>query len=134
MLSVLAFFIWGTGVIKDFALALVVGIVAGTYSSIYVAAPLTEWIDQQDGGPAEESESRRRRADAAAASRPPRRRSCPEFWESQEGRKFPSVRSLRFVAVIPSEARDPTSFANGVLRAFGPQDDSGPSQTPVPPL
>ena len=45
MLSVLAFFIWGTGVIKDFALAMVVGIVAGTYSSIYVAAPLTEWID-----------------------------------------------------------------------------------------
>jgi preprotein translocase subunit SecF len=45
MLSVLAFFFWGTGVIKDFALAMVVGIVAGTYSSIYVAAPLTEWID-----------------------------------------------------------------------------------------
>lgn len=47
MLSVLAFFIWGTGVIKDFALAMVVGIVAGTYSSIYVAAPLTEWIDRK---------------------------------------------------------------------------------------
>jgi preprotein translocase subunit SecF len=47
MLSVLAFFIWGTGVIKDFALAMVIGIVAGTYSSIYVAAPLTEWIDAQ---------------------------------------------------------------------------------------
>jgi preprotein translocase subunit SecF len=45
MLSVLAFFIFGTGVIKDFAFAMVVGIVAGTYSSIYVAAPLTEWID-----------------------------------------------------------------------------------------
>ncbi|MBX3190289.1 MAG: protein translocase subunit SecF [Labilithrix sp.] len=45
MLSVLAFFIWGTGVIQDFAFAMVVGIVAGTYSSIYVAAPLTEWID-----------------------------------------------------------------------------------------
>jgi preprotein translocase subunit SecF len=45
MLSILAFFIWGTGVIKDLALAMVVGIVAGTYSSIYVAAPLTEWID-----------------------------------------------------------------------------------------
>jgi preprotein translocase subunit SecF len=44
-LSVLAFFIYGTGVIKDFMLALVVGIIAGTYSSIYVAAPLTEWID-----------------------------------------------------------------------------------------
>ena len=47
MLSVLAFFIWGTGIIKDFALAMVVGIVAGTYSSIYVAAPLTEWIDKK---------------------------------------------------------------------------------------
>ncbi len=45
MLPVLAFFVYGTGVIKDFMLALVVGIVAGTYSSIYVAAPLTEWID-----------------------------------------------------------------------------------------
>lgn len=47
MLSVLAFFVWGTGVIKDFALAMVVGIIVGTYSSIYVAAPLTEWIDAQ---------------------------------------------------------------------------------------
>ncbi len=47
MLSVLAFLVWGTGVIKDFALAMIVGIVAGTYSSIYVAAPLTEWIDSK---------------------------------------------------------------------------------------
>ena len=55
MLSVLAFFIWGTGVIKDFAFAMVVGIIAGTYSSIYVAAPLTEWIDSKmsRGGAAE---------------------------------------------------------------------------------
>ncbi len=47
MLSILAFFVWGTGVVKDFALAMVIGIVAGTYSSIYVAAPLTEWIDKR---------------------------------------------------------------------------------------
>jgi preprotein translocase subunit SecF len=47
MLSILAFFFYGTGVIKDFMLALVVGIIAGTYSSIYVAAPLTEWIDSK---------------------------------------------------------------------------------------
>jgi preprotein translocase subunit SecF len=49
MLSVLAFFIWGTGIIKDFALAMVIGIIAGTYSSIYVAAPTTEWIDSKMG-------------------------------------------------------------------------------------
>jgi preprotein translocase subunit SecF len=47
LLSVLAFFVYGTGVIRDFMFALVVGIVAGTYSSIYVAAPLTEWIDKR---------------------------------------------------------------------------------------
>jgi preprotein translocase subunit SecF len=47
LLSILAFFIYGTGVIRDFMFALVVGIVAGTYSSIYVAAPLTEWIDKR---------------------------------------------------------------------------------------
>jgi preprotein translocase subunit SecF len=47
MLSFLAFFVYGTGVIKDFMLALLVGIVAGTYSSIYVAAPLTAWIDER---------------------------------------------------------------------------------------
>jgi preprotein translocase subunit SecF len=45
LLSVLGFFVWGTGVLKDLALAILIGIVAGTYSSIYVAAPLTEWID-----------------------------------------------------------------------------------------
>jgi preprotein translocase subunit SecF len=45
LLSMLSFFVYGTGIIKDFMLALLVGIVAGTYSSIYVAAPLTEWID-----------------------------------------------------------------------------------------
>ncbi|MFO0675644.1 MAG: protein translocase subunit SecF [Polyangiaceae bacterium] len=47
LLSVIAYLFLGTGVIKDFALAMVVGIIAGTYSSIYVAAPLTEWIDKR---------------------------------------------------------------------------------------
>jgi preprotein translocase subunit SecF len=52
MLSTLAFFFYGTGVIKDFMLAMVIGIVAGTYSSIYVAAPLTECIDKRMAKPA----------------------------------------------------------------------------------
>jgi preprotein translocase subunit SecF len=59
MLSFLAFFVWGTGAIKDFALALLVGIVAGTYSSIYVAAPLTEWIDKRFFGGAASGGARR---------------------------------------------------------------------------
>lgn len=47
VLSVSAFAIIGTGVIRDFAWAMIVGVVAGTYSSIYVAAPFTEWIDSR---------------------------------------------------------------------------------------
>lgn len=46
-LSMVMFLFWGTGVIKDFAFALLIGIIVGTYSSIYVAAPLTEWIDRR---------------------------------------------------------------------------------------
>jgi preprotein translocase subunit SecF len=46
-LSLVTFLVWGTGMIKDFAFALLVGIVVGTYSSIYIAAPLTEWIDHR---------------------------------------------------------------------------------------
>jgi preprotein translocase subunit SecF len=47
VLSVSAFAFIGTGVIRDFAWAMIVGVIAGTYSSIYVAAPFTEWIDSR---------------------------------------------------------------------------------------
>ncbi|MEM6956155.1 MAG: protein translocase subunit SecF [Myxococcota bacterium] len=47
LLSVTAFFIWGTPVIKDIAFALFCGILIGTYSSIYVAAPITEFMDRR---------------------------------------------------------------------------------------
>ena len=45
-ISLLAFFIWGTGTLKDFALSLTIGMILGTYSTIYVALPLTEWLDR----------------------------------------------------------------------------------------
>jgi len=47
MLSITGFFFWGTPIIKDIVFGLAVGFVVGTYSSIYIAAPLTEWIDQR---------------------------------------------------------------------------------------
>lgn len=46
-LSMVMFLIWGTGTIKDFAFAMLVGFLVGTYSSIYVAAPFTEWVDRK---------------------------------------------------------------------------------------
>lgn len=45
LLSVGAFFFLGTSVIKDIAFALGIGIFIGTISSIFIAAPITEWMD-----------------------------------------------------------------------------------------
>ena len=45
--SLAAFFYWGTGTLKDFALTLIIGLILGTYSSIYVALPLTDWLDRR---------------------------------------------------------------------------------------
>lgn len=39
LLAVLAIFVFATGTIQDFALALMVGVVVGTYSSVFVASP-----------------------------------------------------------------------------------------------
>ncbi len=40
IIVVFVLFLFGGGVIKDFAFALIVGIVSGTYSSIYIASPV----------------------------------------------------------------------------------------------
>jgi preprotein translocase subunit SecF len=40
------FFIWGTSTLKDFALAMIIGMVLGVYSSVYVALPLTDMFDR----------------------------------------------------------------------------------------
>ncbi len=40
LLAVLALYFFGTGSIKDFALNLIIGIVVGTYSSIFIASPI----------------------------------------------------------------------------------------------
>jgi preprotein translocase subunit SecF len=46
LLSVVAFLVFETNVLKDFAWALIVGIVFGTYSSIFVASPLVLELDR----------------------------------------------------------------------------------------
>jgi preprotein translocase subunit SecF len=46
-LSILGFFVWGTPVIQDVVFALTIGFISGTYSTIYIAAPFTEWMDRR---------------------------------------------------------------------------------------
>lgn len=50
LLVVLCLFFFGGEVIKDFAFALMVGVIVGTYSSLYVASPLVvEWQVHAEG-------------------------------------------------------------------------------------
>jgi preprotein translocase subunit SecF len=58
--------IFGTGVVKEFAFAMNIGVIVGTYSSIFLAAPLFMWISRKYySGPAP---ARRRYAPIEAAS------------------------------------------------------------------
>lgn len=51
LLVVLALFVFGGGVIHNFAFALLIGVLVGTYSSIFVASPiLIFWDDYRSGG------------------------------------------------------------------------------------
>ena len=45
-IAILPILFLARGTIQNFALALTIGIVIGTYSSIYIASPLSIWIDR----------------------------------------------------------------------------------------
>lgn len=46
-LSLVGLLIFGVGEIWDFAMAMLVGIIVGTYSSVYIASPLVIWLDER---------------------------------------------------------------------------------------
>ena len=48
-LSLVGLLIFGVGQIFDFAAAMLVGIITGTYSSIYIASPVTIWLEEITG-------------------------------------------------------------------------------------
>jgi SecD/SecF fusion protein len=48
LLPVVALFLFGGATLKDFAFALIVGIVAGAYSSIFIAAPLLTMLKERE--------------------------------------------------------------------------------------
>jgi preprotein translocase subunit SecF len=50
MITVLALLFLGGEVVRPFALAMAIGIVVGTYSSIYIAAPILLWLERGRGG------------------------------------------------------------------------------------
>jgi hypothetical protein len=50
LLAVVSLLVFGGATLKDFAFAMLVGIVSGTYSSIFIASPvLTAWKEREPG-------------------------------------------------------------------------------------
>jgi SecD/SecF fusion protein len=49
LLTLITLYLFGGPVLKDFSFAIIVGIVAGTYSSIFVASPIVLWLSQRRG-------------------------------------------------------------------------------------
>jgi preprotein translocase subunit SecF len=47
-LSLIGLLVFGVGEIFDFAAAMLFGIFVGTYSSVYIASPLTIWLDERE--------------------------------------------------------------------------------------
>jgi preprotein translocase subunit SecF len=45
-LSLVGLILFGVGTIQDFALAMLVGIISGTYSTWYIASPMTIWFEE----------------------------------------------------------------------------------------
>lgn len=46
ILSLVPFLVWGTNALQDFAFTLIAGMVCGVYSTVFVALPLTHWLDR----------------------------------------------------------------------------------------
>ena len=68
LIPILCLFFFGGPVLRDFALAIIIGVVVGTYSSIFIASPIVLWWTRARGGSA--SSLRRELVEKAAAGKP----------------------------------------------------------------
>ena len=69
LIPILCLFFLGGSVLRDFALAIIIGVAVGTYSSIFIASPIVLWWTRARGGSA--STLRREVAQKAAAAKSP---------------------------------------------------------------
>jgi preprotein translocase SecF subunit len=66
LIPIICLFFFGGSVLRDFSLAIIIGVVVGTYSSIFIAAPIVLWWTRARGGGA--SSLRREITEKAAAA------------------------------------------------------------------
>ncbi|MDQ6622906.1 MAG: protein translocase subunit SecD [Verrucomicrobiota bacterium] len=50
LIPILCLYFFGGSVLRDFALAIIIGVVVGTYSSIFIASPIVLWWTKARGG------------------------------------------------------------------------------------
>ena len=50
LIPILCLFLFGGAVLRDFSLAIIIGVVVGTYSSIFIASPIVLWWNRARGG------------------------------------------------------------------------------------
>ena len=50
LIPILCLFFFGGAVLRDFSLAIIIGVVVGTYSSIFIASPIVLWWTRASGG------------------------------------------------------------------------------------
>jgi preprotein translocase subunit SecF len=60
-LSLVGLLVYGVGTIFDFSMAMLIGIISGTYSTWFIAAPITIWLEER---------SAKRKGRAAPAAQP----------------------------------------------------------------
>ncbi len=68
-LAVVSLFLFGGEVIHGFSFALVVGVIIGTYSSIFIASPIVVYFQQRSGGKLAATKSKSNFREAVAARR-----------------------------------------------------------------
>ena len=64
LVTVLALLIGGGSVLNDFALTLLIGVLVGTYSSVFIAAPIVLWLSKGEKGRLRQEVSRTDRTEA----------------------------------------------------------------------
>jgi SecD/SecF fusion protein len=60
LVPIVCLFLFGGAVLRDFSLAIIIGVVVGTYSSIFIASPIVLWWTRARGGGSEGGSSLRK--------------------------------------------------------------------------